>query len=334
MNMIKIVTNGIFFLFLLFVTQVKASNYVKIAVIGHKPPAFDIEMEPEKIVGKMIEFWHEQFAQVLPDRPDLIVVPEACDRPAGFPWEKAQKYYKVRKDQIKNYFASVAKENHCYIIYSALREMDDGSWRNSSIMIDRNGQVIGIYNKNHLTIGEMNHGVRCGTKTPIIECDFGRVAMLICFDLNFNELRLEYVKEKPDLLIFSSMYHGGLMQSYWAYSCRAFFIGAVTAHPSAIYDPLGEFVAATTNYYDFVVTTVNLDCRLAHLDFNWRKLKAMKEKYGCDVTIKDPGFLGAVLISSEHETISADDMIKEFQIEVLDDYFQRSLNYRHKSGNM
>ena len=38
--------------------------------------------------------------------------------------------------------------------------------------------------------------------------------------------------------------------------------------------------------------------------------------------------------SSEHETISVDEMIKEFEIELLDDYFARALAYRHKPGNM
>jgi hypothetical protein len=52
------------------------------------------------------------------------------------------------------------------------------------------------------------------------------------------------------------------------------------------------------------------------------------------VTIKDPGFLGSVLITSEHETVSVDDMIAEFEIELLDDYMARALAHRHTPGNM
>jgi hypothetical protein len=48
----------------------------------------------------------------------------------------------------------------------------------------------------------------------------------------------------------------------------------------------------------------------------------------------DPGCLGSVLISSEHEAISADEMIKEFEIELLDDYFARALAFRHKPSNI
>lgn len=314
----------------------KKKGYVTIATIGSGPASVADDAKPQKVVEKMIAHWKRQFAQVLPDRPDLIVVPEACDRPGGFGAEKLREYYKIRKDQVQQFFARTARENKCYIIYSAYRVMPDGSRRNSSVLIDRKGNVAGIYNKNHPTIGEIENGTLCGKEAPIIECDFGRVAMAICFDLNFDELRLKYAGSKPDLIIFSSMYHGGLMQSYWAYSCRCHFVGAIAGKEtrSEIYNPLGQVVASNTNYFNFAVATVNLDCALVHLDYNWDRLRKLKARYGPKVRITDPGCLGSVLISSEHETISVDEMIKEFEIELLDDYFARSLAYRHKPGSM
>lgn len=314
----------------------KKKGYVTIATIGSGPASVAADAEPQKVVERMIAHWKRQFAQVLPDRPDLIVVPEACDRAGGFGAEKLLEYYQIRKDQVQQFFARTARENNCYIVYSAYRIMPDGSRRNSNVLIDRKGNVAGIYNKNHPTIGEIENGTLCGKEAPIFDCDFGRVAMAICFDLNFDELRLKYAGAMPDLIIFSSMYHGGLMQSYWAYSCRCHFVGAIagSATPSEIRNPLGQVITSTTNYFNFAVAKVNLDCKLAHLDYNWERLRKLKAKYGPKVTISDPGCLGSVLISSEHETISVDEMIKEFEIELLDDYFARALAYRHKPGNM
>jgi predicted amidohydrolase len=318
-------------------TRPKTKGKIKIATIGPRPLHLDSNTDPQKVVDRMIAHWKSRFAQVLPDRPDLIVVPEACDRPAGFSLEKRLAYYRVRKQQIKNFFAKVADENNCYIVYSAARQMDDGTWRNSSILLDRSGKVAGIYNKNHVVIEETTKaGILCGKDAPVIECDFGTVAFAICFDLNFDELRLKYVRAKPDLIIFSSMYHGGLMQAYWAYSCRSHFVGAIAgkATPSQIYNPLGQVIASNTNYFDYVVAEVNLDCCLAHLDYNWARLRALKAKYGPKVKITDPGRLGCVLIESEHETKTALQMVKEFEIELLDDYMARALAHRHTPGNM
>ena len=314
--------------------NLKKRGRVRIATLGPEPFRIDTDTQPGEIVECAIQHWRNEFSQVLADQPDLIVVPEVCDRPAGFPRDQLNNYYRERKNRVRDFFAEVARENHCYIVYPAVREMDDGSWRNSCALIDRNGEIAGYYNKNHLVIEETTeNGILCGREAPLFECDFGRVAVAICFDLNFDELRLKYVSAKPDLIIFPSMYHGGLMQAYWAYSCRSYFVAAVAGETCEIRNPLGEVVASTTNYFDFVVADVNLDCRLAHLDYNWQRLRALKEKYGPRVTITDPGFLGAVLVTSEDEKITVDQMIEEFGIELLDDYMARALAHRHAPGN-
>jgi len=326
--------NIYFFILLIFVTftNIQASNKVTIATIGSEKPSFGKNQEPQKMVDQMIEFWHGQFKAVLPYNPDLIVLTEACDRPSGMSVNEQFNYFKVRKNQIWDYFASVAKTNNCYIAFGTKWEEKDGTWRNSCVVLDRKGKTAGIYNKNFPTIGEMEAGIKAGNEAPIIQCDFGRLACAVCFDLNFDELRQKYEKEKPDIIVFPSMYHGGLVQSNWAYSCRSFFVGSMGFEdlPSEIRNPLGEVVASSTNYFHYAVTTVNLDSRLVHLDYNWGKLRAMKEKYGKAVTITDPGKLGAVLVTSEHENISIDQMIKEFDIELLDDYFKRSREFRLK----
>ena len=81
------------------------------------------------------------------------------------------------------------------------------------------------------------------------------------------------------------------MQQAWAYLCRSFFIGSINGGgtPSEIRDPLGGVVAASTNYFDFAVTTINLDSRVVHLGYNFGKLDALKKKYGKAVSITDPG---------------------------------------------
>ena len=301
---------------------------VSISTIGAAPPRGTPPLD--EAADRMMAHWRAELAQVLPDKPDLIVVPEACDRFPEQPKEERLAYYRCRGNRMRDFFADVARQHDTYIAYSASRQVDDGSWRNSTQIIDRCGEVAGIYNKNHVVIEETtDYGILCGKDAPLIACDFGRVACAICFDLNFDELRLKYVAQRPDLIVFCSMYHGGLMQRYWAYSCRAHFVGAIAGRPSAIISPTGEILASSTNYFDHVTRTVNLDCCIAHLDYNEERLRKMKKKYGPEVTIADPGFLGSVLITSEHESVSALEMVAEFEIELLDDYWERALAHRH-----
>ncbi|MBL4574682.1 MAG: carbon-nitrogen hydrolase family protein [Opitutaceae bacterium] len=311
------------------------ANYVKISTIG----APTLPVKPgsnEEALEIMKVHWQKLFSEVLPDRPDVIVVPEACDRFPAHTHDERKEYYRFRGNQMRDFFAEIAKEHRCYIAYSAAREVEDGTWRNSTQLIDRNGEILGIYNKNHLVIEETTEGeILCGKDAPIFECDFGRVALAICFDLNFDELRLKYKEAKPDLILFSSMYHGGLMQRYWAYSCRAHFVGSIARnHGSSIISPVGEFIASTTNYFGHVTATVNLDCKVVHLDYNWERLRKMKAKYGSKVSMMDPGDLGSVLISSETDEFTIEDMIKEFELEPWDDYYDRAMAHRHEPGNI
>jgi hypothetical protein len=314
------------------------ARIVKVSSIGAVPPPAPCgETTPDALNRRMIDFWRDEINQVLPDQPDLIVLPELCDRFSGLSQDEVKAQRANRSSAMLEFLQSAARENHCYIAYPTARPARDGSWRNAALMIDRRGEVVGEYHKNHPVVSETTEmGILCGARAPIIECDFGRVAIAICFDLNFDELRLKYKAARPDLIVFPSMYHGGIMQPYWAYSCRAHFVGCVGINnlPSEIYSPVGQRLAASTNYFHFVTATLNLDCRVAHLDFNREKFKALKMKYGTGVTISDPGQLGSVLIASECDDVSAQQMIEEFEIEILDDYFARSLAHHHDACNI
>ena len=315
------------------INSVKAENKITIATIGASPN-INKNQAPEKLVEQIIDFWRGQLRQVLSSKVDLIVLPEVCDAPGGLKGAEQENYLKARQNQLLDYFASVAKDNNCYIAFGSIHEAKEGL-RNSLVLLDRKGKMAGTYNKNFPTIYEMDDGIIPGNEVSVIQCDFGKVALAICFDLNFDELRQQYAKAKPDIVIFSSVYHGGLMQGAWAYSCRSYFVSAISDNraPSAILNPLGEVVATSTNYFNYTKATINLDYKVVHLDFNWDKLTKLKAKYGDAVTIHDPGKIGAVMITSEDKNISAAQMVKEFDIELLDDYFNRSREVKSKLLN-
>jgi hypothetical protein len=313
------------------------SRNVKVSVIGTMPPDLPQGLEGQGRVDYMINFWRRHIEEVLPDKPDLIALPEMCDRFRAMSLPERWKYYEVRGDQILDYFREVARTNNCYFIYPTARPAENGTWRNAAVMIDRQGEVMGTYHKNHIVVTETyNSNILCGRDAPVFECDFGTVAIAICFDLNFEEIRLKYAAVSPDIIVFPSNYHGGFMQAYWAYTCRAHFIAALGNNNllSSITSPVGNVLASTTNYFPHLTKTINLDCCVVHLDFNWDRIRALKEKYGPQVEIFDPGLVGALLLTSESPEVTALEMVKEFEIELLDDYFERSMAHRRDESNM
>ena len=312
------------------------AKYVKISLLSqpslrHSPPSDDLEAK----VQEMIAYLKMNLEKVLPDKPDLIVVPEDCDWFPTFTPEERNTYYRYRRDRIRDFYSQVAKENRCYIAYSARRYVPEDQalpYRNSTQLIDRNGQVVGIYDKNHLVPSELDVARnRYGTEAPVFELDFGRVCCAICFDLNYDELMRRYAAQKPDLIIFCSAYHGGLSQQMWAYMCRAWFCGAIDNGQSRILNPFGEEVASTTNYYDFVTGTINLDYALVHIDYNEPKFFAAKRKYGDKLIVHDPGHIGSVMLTYEGTDTTVRDIIREFDITPLDDYFNNCRVHRKES---
>lgn len=306
-----------------------SERYVKVAAVGNTPELTDIENKQE-IVDYVISFWDKELKKVLKARPDLIVLPEFCDLSTA-----GVEYMKVRKNQVLDYFASLAKKNKCYIAFGMGRQDKAGFWRNSCVVLGRNGEITGIYDKNFPTIAEMDAGIKASDDAHVIECDFGRLGIAICFDLNFEELRDTYARSRPDIIIYPSMSHGGLLQNMWAYICQSYFIGSIyRGFPSEIRNPLGDVIASSTNKNDYVVLKINLDFKIVPVAYNYNNLAALKSKYGKTVKISDPGENGSVLVTSRNKSISAGEMIKEFKIELFDEYLDRAREIRMEEGNM
>jgi len=316
---------------------------VKISNMSISPAPVDLNLRPRDLVGRVIDYLDLKLQSVLPEKPDLIVLPENCDRPGSpgslipgqsYLGEKRSDYFEARGSRVLDFFREQAFLNKSYIAYSSLTRDGQDHWRNATLLIDRTGQVAGKYYKNHLVIGENSeNSILYGTEAPVIGCDFGTVACAICFDLNFTELLSRYAVLHPDIILFSSSYHGGLMQSYWAYACRAHFVGAIggKGRRGSVISPVGTQIASTSDYMDCVTATVNLDCCVVHLDGNYPRFADMKEKYGDGVSIQIPEYLGPALITSNMDNMSVGDIVSEFGLELLDDYLERSRRHRREN---
>ncbi|MCX6992488.1 MAG: carbon-nitrogen hydrolase family protein [Kiritimatiellaeota bacterium] len=196
---------------------------------------------------------------------------------------------------------------------------------NSIAFIGPDGKILGAYHKSNLTIGEIDQGLTSGQGAVVVDTPIGRLGGAVCFDLNFHWLRDQYKALKPDIICFSSAYHGGLMQKMWAYDCRAFFISALPFLGGGILDPFGRPVKLTDCYTSIARATLNLDRVMVHLDFNREKFPEIEKKYLGEVVIDIPANIAPALIYSTTNKRTAMDIVREFELELIDDYFARAL---------
>ncbi len=307
------------------------SRKVKVCVSGETIPAW-LKIPTPQAGVEIVRDYLQDFLdkQIMVHRPDLAVMTECCDRYPATSKDELYEFYEARGDAYREFFAEKAKENRCYIAYSAILKID-GVWRNATELYDREGKVAGIYLKNHLFPDEYLRDTVPGTELPLVKCDFGTVTFATCFDLNFEELRHRCRALKPDIIAFSSAFHGGLLQKMWAYESRAYFAGACARFPE-ILSPQGEAVAHSHNFFysSIAAAELNLDREIIHLDYNIGKFPAIKAKYGDKVKIQTPDYLGSVLMTSESDEFTIDEIIDEFKLIRLDDYLSDCIEKREK----
>ncbi|MBQ6471391.1 MAG: hypothetical protein IJJ33_05370 [Victivallales bacterium] len=300
-------------------------SVIKVGIVAIWPPMY--QGQPwDAALAEMKEYWRVNLEEILADCPDLVLVPECSDRPQGLTVEQGMEWYRFRGDQMRDFYSDLARKHRCCFVYSAVRCMADGTFRNSNQFINRDGSVAGVYDKYFPMPDEITkRRIMPGKDPQVIQTEFGKVANAICFDLNFQELLEKYVPQRPDLMVFCSNYHGGLMRQAWAYRLRCHFLGCFADGGASVLNPLGEILAQSSSYHPNLVTTINLDCLVAHLDENRSRLRALKLKYGGAVNIHDPGYLAPVLITSEDPCVTARQMAEEFEIESWHHYYARAV---------
>lgn len=307
------------------------------AVVG--AAEYEPEPKPERITvgvlsghpfhagdGDVVKYWREKVEKILPDRPDLIVLPETADeQPDG----------RSSDPRVREYFQAVAREHRTFVAFPTLRTLRNGKFANSIELFDRNGKTVGVYDKNCVTTSELAAGRIAGKRIDPWNTEIGTIAPLICWDLNFHREFPQYFKARPNLIVFASRYHGGLIQRYWAYECRSWFLGAFAFGECTVINPLGEVVARTTNYRDAVTARINLDCQVVPVgDGNAPRFARLKAKYGRGVTISEPGHLGVALVTSELKHVSCRRMLEEFGIRSWDRYYEASLEEIKRNGGL
>lgn len=103
------------------------------------------------------------------------------------------------------FMKNVAKKNNCYIVFGMPTKDSDikGLIYNSSVLIHPNGKV-DVYNKWFLpTVGPFEEKIFFdeGEKLKICDTKFGKIGLIVCYDIFFPELCRAYTLLGADIII-------------------------------------------------------------------------------------------------------------------------------------
>lgn len=130
---------------------------------------------------------------------------------------------------------AVARDLGVYVVLGTYeRGPERGVVYNSSVLIDRSGEVVGVYRKTHPFCTEHVDGggwVTPGDTVTVCDTDLGRIGMIICFDGDYPELsRIQAVQGAEVIVRPSALLRSAdiweLTSRARAYDNHVFVVGA------------------------------------------------------------------------------------------------------------
>ncbi len=168
--------------------------YLKIAVVQFAINQF----APEQNLAKA-----EQFIAEASSENDLIVFPE--DFIVG-PLNGRNEFADYDGHYVKH-FQQLASKYHIDIVPGSIIEGDLTGLYNTTYYIDHSGEIRGRYRKMNLWLPERSY-VTPGSNISVFDTRFGRIGLIICWDLMFPEMFRAMVKEEVEIVI---------CPSYWCF---------------------------------------------------------------------------------------------------------------------
>ena len=142
----------------------------------------------------------EQLIARAAEKSDVLVLPETWN--AGFfPREELEKYADQDGKRVKERIGALAKRYAVNIVAGSVVNRKAGGVYNTAYVFDRDGTVIGEYDKTHLfTPMEEDRYFRKGDHLTAFELDGVRCGIIICYDIRFPELVRSYAVNGLDVL--------------------------------------------------------------------------------------------------------------------------------------
>ena len=151
-----------------------------------------------------IEKVYTLVSQNLEAGTDVLILPEVW--PVGWDCEEFEKSAEnIKSSSVIQFLSKLAQKYNIYVIGgSFIRKTVDGELYNSCPVFNRNGELIAIYDKNHLySYCGCNEGTYIipGKNGVVVDIDGIKTGLTICYDIRFPEIFREYRKAGAKLII-------------------------------------------------------------------------------------------------------------------------------------
>jgi len=238
----------------------------------------------EELAGFIDEMARRSIAEDSGTGLDLAVLPEAAV--TGAVRGTAQETSLPLHGLVLERMGEKAREHDTYIVVPMyLAEEGDGAGcSNAAILLDRAGEPTGIYRKVHAVAARdsdrLEGGVVPGKDFPVFECDFGRVGIQICFDINFADGWEALARGGAEIVLWPTQSPQTVLPAARAMQHRYFMVSSTWRNNATIFGPTGMIAAQIREPENVLVHRIDLSYERLPWQPALRNGKALTERYG------------------------------------------------------
>jgi predicted amidohydrolase len=175
-------------------------------------------------------------------------------------------------------------------VAAGIYERDGRAVYNTAVLLDREGRLAGRYRKVYLPREEIERGLTPGSAYPVFETDFGRVGLMICYDVFFPDPARALAAQGADVIVLPIWGGDETLAAARAIENKVFLVASGYDHPTYIVDPDGRRVAQAPQRGEVAIAEIDLSRRYVDPwlgDMRTRRLKEIR----LDVPAPMPGLL-------------------------------------------
>jgi predicted amidohydrolase len=188
--------------------------------------------------------------------------------------------------QVQDVFSRKAREHACYIVVATylLDSKEKKMCSNAAILIGRKGETLGTYRKIHLVVSlerrTMEGGATPGNALPVFDCDFGKLGMQICYDMEFDDGWAELARRGAELIAWPTQSPQTSRPAFRARDHRCYIVSSTWRHNASIFEPTGKIAAQVTPPQNILVHELDLSFALLPWNSKLRNGEALRQAYG------------------------------------------------------
>ena len=236
-------------------TTAPAGRKVRLAAVHFRPRGGKSAADNCKLFAPLI-------AEAAKQHADLVCMPECLTQ-----YGTGLKYADVAEPipgPSTEYFGELARKHDLYLV-AGLIERSERLIYNTAVLIGPDGKLVGKYRKVCLPREEIAGGITPGTEYPVFDTRFGKVGMMVCWDVHFPEVARNLSNAGAEVIALPIWGGNPDLAKARAIENQVYLVTSTYTDPdadwmrTAVFDCEGKMLQAGEDWGTVIVQEVDLD---------------------------------------------------------------------------